>query len=108
MANWGSYGFLFGPMVTVAVLLVLMVLLRWAFSRGGSLVRRPGRPGRTDEYGLLVPVASPGSVIEAEMMRRRLEDAGIRSTLAETTDGPRVMVFRSERVLAEHVLSSGP
>jgi hypothetical protein len=108
VAEWGSYAFLWGPMVTVAVLLVLMVLLRWAFSRGGSLVRRPGRPGRTDEYGLLVAVASPGTVIEAEMMRRRLEDAGIRSTLAETTEGPRVMVFRSERVIAEHVLSSSP
>ena len=105
MVEWGSYAFLFGPMVTLIVLLVLMLLLRWTFSRGGSLVRRPGRPGRADEYGLLVPVASPRTVIEAEMLRRRLEDAGIRSTLAETTEGPRVMVFRSERQTAERVLS---
>lgn len=108
MAEWGSYSFLIGPLVTVAVLLVLMVLLRWTFSHGRSLVRRPGRPGRTDEYGLLVAVASPGTVIEAEMVRRRLQAAGIRSTLAETTEGPRVMVFRSERVIAEHVLSTNP
>ena len=108
MVEWGSYAFLFGPLVTVAVLLVLMVLLRWAFSHGGSLVRGPGRPGRSDEYGLLVAVASPGTVIEAEMIRRRLQDAGIRSTLAETTEGPRVMVFRSERLVAEHVLSDRP
>jgi hypothetical protein len=105
VAEWGSYSFLFGPLVTVAVLLVLMVLLRWTFSRGRSLVRRPSRPGRADDYGLLVAVASPGTLIEAEMVRRRLQEAGIRSTLAETTEGPRVMVFRSEKVIAEHVLS---
>jgi hypothetical protein len=58
-----------------------------------------------DEYGLLVPVASPGSYIEGEVMRRTLEDAGIRATLTQTLDGPRVMVWpqdvdRSKDILA--------
>lgn len=107
MASWGSYSFLFGPLVSIAVLLVLVVLLRWTFSRGSSLVRGPARPGRPDQYGLLVPVATPATVIEAEMIRRRLQDAGVRSTLAETTQGPRVMVFRNELLIAEHVLAGG-
>ncbi len=105
MAEWGSYSFLFGPLVAAVVLLVLIGLLRWTFTRGRSLVPGRPRPGRPDDYGLLVAVASPATVIEAEMLRRRLEDAGIRSTLAQTTEGPRVMVFRTERLVAEHVLT---
>ena len=50
----------------------LALLLRWAFARGSSLVERPARPGHEDEYGALVPVASPGSVVEAELLRLRL------------------------------------
>ena len=88
-----SFSYVFGPLVAFAGLGLLIVLLRWAFSRGGSLVAAPARPGRPDEYGLLVPVASPPTYMEGEMLRRRLEDAGVRASLAQTNDGPRVMVW---------------
>jgi hypothetical protein len=84
---------------------LFVVILRWAFSRGSSVVAAAPTPGGVDEYGLLVPVASPGSYIEGEVMRRTLEDAGIRATLTQTLDGPRVMVWpqdvdRSKDILA--------
>ncbi len=93
-AAWQSYSFLFGPTVALAVLLILMVLLRWTFSRGKSVVARPGRRGEPEDYGLLVPVASPATMIEAEVVRRTLEAADVRATVAETLQGPRVMVLR--------------
>ena len=51
---WSTYSYLFGPLVALAIMAVMVVLLRWAFSRGGSLVERDARPGRSDEYGLMV------------------------------------------------------
>lgn len=105
MADWGSYSFLFGPLVSVVMLVVLTLLLRWTFARGRSLVARPGRSGAPGDYGLLVAVADPPSVVEAEIMRRRLEAAGVRATVAPTTLGPRIMVFGADEPRARAVLS---
>ncbi len=97
-------GYLWGPGIALLVVGVLALLLRWAFSHGGSVVERPVRPGHEDEYGALVPVASPGSVVEAEMLRLKLVDAGIRATMARTVDGPRVLVFPEEARTARALL----
>lgn len=106
MENWGSYSFLFGPLVAVVMLIVLTVLLRWTFGRGRSVVVRPGARGTPADYGLLVAVAEPPTVIEAEVLRRRLEAAGIRATLAPTTLGPRVMVFGRDEQRARSLLAT--
>jgi hypothetical protein len=103
--SWGSYSYLFGPVVTFAVLGVLLLLLRWAFGRGGSLVARPPRRGATGEYGLLVAIAAPGSYVEGEVLRRTLEAAGIRATLVPTTEGPRLMVFPGDEAAARRILA---
>jgi len=89
------------------VLGIFVVILRWAFSRGGSLVAAAPRPGTSDEYGLLVPVAAPSTYIEGEVLRRRLEEAGVRATLATTLDGPRVMVWPADEGRAREMLASG-
>ena len=101
----GQYAFLLGPFVALLVVGALSLILRWAFSRGHSVVARPGRPGAEDEYGLLVAIASPPTYIEGEMARRRLEDAGVRATLAETVQGPRLMVFPQDESRARKLLS---
>lgn len=93
MTGWGSYTFLFGPLVALVAVAVLALLLRWTFSRGTSLVEKRPRTGRESDYGLLVPVAQPATFTEAEAARRRLAEVGIRATLAPTIDGLRVMVF---------------
>jgi len=53
----------------------------------------------------LVPVASPGSYIEGEVLRRHLEDSGIRANLATTVDGPRVMVWPQDEQRARAALA---
>lgn len=96
MASWGSYSYLFGPVVAFLLVALLVLLLRWTFSRGRSVVERPSHRGRASDYGLLVAVAEPATFVEAELIRRKLVDAGIRATLAPTTEGPRVMVFGAD------------
>ena len=54
------------------VLGILILLLRWTFSRGKSLVEKPRRIGSDDEYGLLEVVATPTNFIEGEMIKRKL------------------------------------
>lgn len=68
------------------------------------MVAAPPRLGPSDQYGLLVPIASPGTYIEGEIMRRKLQAAGLRANLAETLDGPRVMVWPADRERAVEVL----
>lgn len=104
VASWGSYSFAFGPVLAFLAVGVLALLLRWAFSSGHSVVERRPRQGTEGEYGLLVPVAAPGTYIEGEMVRRKLVDAGVRATLAPTSEGPRVMVFPEDASVARALL----
>ena len=104
---WGGYSFVVEPLIALAVVGVLALLLRWAFSSGKSVVERRPTVGGEGEYGLLVPVAEPATFVEAEVMRRRLVDAGLRATLAPTTDGPRVLVFPEDLKNARLVLRAG-
>jgi len=104
MPTWGSLSFAFGPVIAFAALGVLVLLLRWAFSHHGSLVARRPRSGAPEDYGMLVAVASPSTFVEAEVIRRHLEGAGVRATLAPTTSGPAVMVFPDDAPAARLAL----
>jgi hypothetical protein len=103
--GWTSYSYFFGPLTVAAVLVLLMLLLRWAFGSGSSLVQRPPREGRPTDYGLLVDVAAPNTYVEGELLRRELEEHGIRATLAQTNDGPRVFVFPGDEQAARTLLT---
>jgi len=103
--SWGSYSFLYGPIVALCGIGLLMLLLRWAF--GGprqSVVERPPISGSPDQYGLLDAVASPDTYIEAEILRQQLEAVQIKATVALTNDGPRVMVWPEDRDRAHTAL----
>lgn len=102
---WSTYSYLFGPLVALAVMAVLVLLLRWAFGRGGSLVAKDPTPGGAQDYGLMVPVAAAEDYIRAEMQRRMLADAGLKVNLVRTTEGPRLMVWQSDRDRALELLS---
>jgi len=105
MTGSNPYAYLFGPCVALTIVGVLALALRWAFARGGSLVERTPRSGHADQYGLLVAVSSPASYAEGEVLRRTLEDHGVRATLTTTSDGPRVMVFPGDEGRARQVIA---
>ncbi|MDA2987654.1 MAG: hypothetical protein O2815_01110 [Actinomycetota bacterium] len=103
----GSFSYLFGPVVAFIAMGVMVLLLRWAFSsKKTSVVAAAAKPGTADQYGMLVPIATPTNYVEGEILRRRLEDAGIRANLASTLDGPRVMVWPADESRARSVLTS--
>jgi hypothetical protein len=105
MSAWGGYSVFISPLLALVAIGVLILLLRWAFSPGHSLVERRPRQGTEHEYGLLVTIASPTTFVEAEVIRRTLESAGLRATLAPTVQGPRVMVFPEDAAAARAVLN---
>jgi hypothetical protein len=102
----GSFSFAFGPLVALGALGLLVLVLRWSHGRGTSLVQRSVHPSTPDDYGMLVSIAAPGTYIDGELQRQRLEAAGIRATLAHTVDGPRLMVFPEDEGRARTLLSA--
>lgn len=100
MLDWRSY------LITLLVIAVLALLLRWAYGgRRRSLVERRPTAGAADDYGLMVAVASPGTFIDGEVSRQRLESAGIRARLVNTTEGPRLMVQQDDESAARRLLA---
>jgi hypothetical protein len=95
--NNGLFFISFGGFFAVAL---LAIILRWAFKDGKSLIARTPTIGLETEYGLLVPVASPLSHIEGEILRQKLIAAGIKATLTQTSSGPRLFVFPSDEKIA--------
>jgi hypothetical protein len=102
-----SASFLVGPLMAFGVVGIFVLLLRWTFRRGSSVVARPARPGAEDDYGLMVAVASPPTYVEGEILRRTLEDARIRAQLAQTLDGPRLMVWSEDAERARELVARG-
>ena len=89
-----------------AVMCLFIILLKWAFSRGSSLVERPKKIGDEDQYGLLKAVASPANFVEGEMLRLKLDEHGIKATLTQTKSGPKILVFEKEISVAQAILRS--
>jgi len=107
MPQWNAFSYAFGPVVAFLGLGLMVLMLRWAFKSGQSVIARPAKSGTPSEYGMLVPVASPPSYIEGEVLRRTLVDAGIRANLATTTEGPRVLVWPADVDKASAILRRG-
>ena len=84
----------------------LIFMLRWTSARGKSLVERTPKAGSENEYGSLIPVASPLNHIEGEIIRQKLVAVGIKATLTHTKDGPRIFVFPKEESAARAHLNS--
>ena len=107
MPNWNAFSFIFGPIVAFVGIGAMVLVLRWAFSRGHSIVERPAKSGDPSEYGMLVPVAAPNDYIQGEMLRQKLADNGIKATLATTNDGPRILIWPADSKRAKEILSTG-
>jgi flagellar biosynthesis/type III secretory pathway M-ring protein FliF/YscJ len=83
---------------------ILVLLLRWTWGKGHSLAQRTPRIGTPGDYGLLVPVAAPTNRADAAAIGTRLDEAGIRYTLANTKDGMRILVFEDDAERARALL----
>ena len=88
------------------VVLFLIFILKWATKPGRSLIARKAVAGNVDDYGVLVAVASPRNHIEGELLRQKLLAVGIKATLTQTKDGPRIYVFPEEESAAKAHLRS--
>ncbi|WP_223298583.1 hypothetical protein [Candidatus Nanopelagicus abundans] len=62
--------------------------------------------GSEDQYGLLKVAHSPKNHIEGEMMRQKLIAVGIKATLSQTKDGPRILVFEKDLKIAKATINS--
>ena len=89
-----------------AVVAVLALILRWAFSHNNSLIEKDKVIGSEDQYGLLKVAHSPKNHIEGEIMRQKLIAVGIKATLSQTKDGPRILVFEKDLKIAKATLNS--
>ncbi|ASY24166.1 hypothetical protein B1sIIB91_04560 [Candidatus Nanopelagicus abundans] len=88
------------------VVAVLALILRWAFSHNNSLIEKDKVIGSEDQYGLLKVAHSPKNHIEGEMMRQKLIAVGIKATLSQTKDGPRILVFEKDLKIAKATINS--
>lgn len=88
------------------VVLFLIFILKWTSARGKSLVSRTPKMGGEDEYGTLIPVAQPLNHIDGEILRQKLIAVGIKATLTQTKDGPRIFVFPQEESAARAHIKS--
>ena len=89
-----------------AVVALLALILRWAFSHNNSLIEKDKVIGLEDQYGLLKVAHTPKNHIEGEMMRQKLIAVGIKATLSQTKDGPRILVFEKDIKIAKATLNS--
>ena len=88
------------------VVAVLALILRWAFSHNNSLIEKDKVIGSEDQYGLLKVAHSPKNHIEGEMLRQKLIAVGIKATLSQTKDGPRILVFEKDLKIAKATINS--
>lgn len=83
-------------MLALVVIAALGVVARWASRGGTSLIEEPARRGRAEEYGLMIPVASPRTERESRHASTLLAAAGVSCREVDTTEGRRVMVWADD------------
>jgi hypothetical protein len=105
VGSWGSFSYLFGPLVAIAFIAVLVMVLRWSHGRPTTLMTQRKKVETSTDFGLLVPVASPGNQREADKLRANLESQDIKATITNTTDGLRILVWPHEVTRANQALS---
>ena len=92
----------FGGFVGLAL---LVLILKWGFSSNRKLIVTPIKAGKKNEYGLLTPVPTPNTYLEAQMHLQKLLDMNLKATLTQTLDGPQLMVFEKDFKKAIAVLN---
>lgn len=102
MGSYELLAFFIGPAVVLGMLVILMVLLRWTFARGRSVV--PSRHESPPAEDYLVEAARFANVIEAEYFSCVVSSAGIDSALKVTGGQQTLLVPASKRAAAQELL----
>lgn len=96
-----------GPFVVLVPFGLLVLILRWAFSRGDSLVRRvDDGPAPPDTFGLLTDVHTTKNYADARKLIELLTREHIRATAARTTKGWAVYVWPADVEAARAIIKS--
>lgn len=102
-----SAEYLLGPLFVLLLVGGLVLLLRWAFSRGGSLVRRTDpSPASPDTFGLLTQVHTSSAYADARRVVELLTRQRIKATAAHTTNGWTVYVWPADVEAARDLIRS--
>jgi hypothetical protein len=90
----GTSSYRVGPLVLVAVVIVMVLVSRWVWSPNKTIKRR--------DYGLLVPALAVVDLEQARAARSRLLTSGIRATLGQAP--PVVLVSAEGRAVRQPAL----
>jgi hypothetical protein len=104
----GGLHYVVGPIIAIAVVVLLGAFLKWAFGDDSRRTRRSAPP--VDD-GLLTKIATLSRRESALALRAVLSDAGIRSTLRATgRDRTTILVFPedADRAQALAISFDGP
>ncbi len=93
----------FGGLIALGLIIIVM---RWAFSKNPKLIVTPIKAGKKDQYGLLKALPTPSNYIEAQMALQKLIDLDVRATLTQTLEGPSIMVFEKDYGVALAILKA--
>ncbi len=88
-------------LIAIAAMAFIAVICRWVFSPTHTAVRREP-PGEAD-YGLLVPVMTAPTDLDARMLRDLLVAQGVRASLGRDHE---VLVFRRDLARARELVGS--
>ncbi|WNV74597.1 hypothetical protein [Geodermatophilus sp. DSM 44513] len=104
-SDWAPLSFV----IIGAVLLLIGLFMRWAFSGPGGPVKRVKATPPSPEDGLLVPVVTLTRRESALALRAVLSDAGIRSTIrTPRANRAEVLVFPQDAARARALIASFP
>jgi len=99
----GSLHYAVGPVIAIAVLLLLGLFMRWAFGTGST----GAQPPAPDDDGLLTRIATLSQREAALALRAVLSDAGIRSTIrSSSAHRADVLVFPEDAERARALAAS--
>ena len=104
-----SFHYLLAPSVAVAALVIVCLLCRWTFStthRDDRASERLAKLRSAGDYGLLESIAEVTEPEDADLLVEVLGGAGIRATIAPSTKGLSVLVFRTDASRARDLVNS--
>lgn len=103
---FATSAYVVGPLIAFAVVAILAAVLRWSFDSDVS--RKQDKlfaAQQSKDYGLLRIVVVAEDMGEAQHLRERLAEAGIRATFAAAPAGHvNVLVFSSQLIAARQVM----